>query len=96
MLKGTAASDYLRDNWRVQCSARKLGKLAATGEGPKFYIYNNERLYPFSELDAFAEAKLGPLLSQIDAAPQDVAATANVDAAAEKECRQRREKWFRR
>ncbi|MGP9814432.1 hypothetical protein ACTZWT_23210 [Rhodopseudomonas sp. NSM] len=94
VLQLTAASSYLRKNWHLNYSAAALTQLAATGEGPRFYIYNGKMLYPLAELDAFAEAKLGPLLSQSAPALQAVASTKKVDAAADRASR--RAKWRKR
>jgi hypothetical protein len=61
-LSRKAASEYLLSQWGLKRSPNYLMKLASIGGGPSFHKAGREPLYPIPELDAWALAKLGPLV----------------------------------
>lgn len=62
-LRRTEASEYLRLMHGIEIAPSTLAKLACIGGGPRFQIAARKPLYPPVELDAWANARLGPLRS---------------------------------
>jgi hypothetical protein len=58
-LRRKPAASYLNDTWGVPTAASTLAKLAVVGGGPSFHSAGRIPLYGISELDRYAEAKLG-------------------------------------
>lgn len=57
------ASAYLLEMHGISLMPATLAKLAVVGGGPRFRTDGRFPLYELQELDAFAEARLGPLRS---------------------------------
>jgi hypothetical protein len=62
-LRRKEASEYLQNRWGIRCAPGYLAKLAVTGGGPPFRKRNRDPLYAPSDLDAWVESKIGPLVS---------------------------------
>ena len=63
LLRRTEAAKYITDNFGFSCSPRTLAKLACVSStGPPFRLAGRFPLYPTSGLDAWALAKIGPLV----------------------------------
>jgi hypothetical protein len=63
LLRRTAAANYVTDTYGVPCSPKTLAKLACiSSSGPPFRLAGRFPLYPVSGLDAWARAKIGPLV----------------------------------
>jgi hypothetical protein len=63
MLRRVEAAQYVRDTHNIPCSPKTLAKLACvSSEGPPFRLAGRFPLYPVSGLDAWARAKIGPLV----------------------------------
>jgi hypothetical protein len=60
-LRRKQASDYLRERHGITLSTATLAKLAVVGGGPAFRKDGPFPLYELDILDAFANARLGPL-----------------------------------
>jgi hypothetical protein len=58
-LRRADAAQYVRDTWGIPCSTRWLAKLAVTGGGPVFRKAGRFPIYDPSDLDAWAEARIG-------------------------------------
>jgi hypothetical protein len=58
-LRRLAAAEYLRTKWGVPCSPKTLAKLACVGGGPVYRLFGRIPLYTPTDLDAYAESKLG-------------------------------------
>jgi hypothetical protein len=57
------AAKYVVETHNVPCSPKTLAKLACvSSEGPPFRLAGRFPLYPISGLDAWALAKIGPLV----------------------------------
>jgi hypothetical protein len=62
-LRRTEAAKYVVETYNVPCSAKTLAKLACiSSKGPPFRLAGRFPLYPTSGLDAWALAKIGPLV----------------------------------
>jgi hypothetical protein len=63
LLRRTEAAKYVTDTYGIPCSPKTLAKLACvSSEGPPFRLAGRFPLYPVSGLDAWARAKIGPLV----------------------------------
>lgn len=63
LLRRTDAAKYVTDTFGLPCSPRTLAKLACvSSKGPPFRLAGRIPLYPTSGLDAWALAKIGPLV----------------------------------
>jgi hypothetical protein len=57
------AAKYVTDTYGLPCSPKTLAKLACiSSTGPPFRLAGRFPLYPTSGLDAWALAKIGPLV----------------------------------
>ena len=57
------AAKYVVETYNVPCSPKTLAKLACVSStGPPFRLAGRFPLYPISGLDAWALAKIGPLV----------------------------------
>ena len=71
LLRRTEAAKYVTDNFGFSCSPRTLAKLACVSStGPPFRLAGRFPLYPTSGLDAWALAKIGPLVRSTSEAEQ--------------------------
>lgn len=61
-LNRSEAAEYLSSRG-LPLSKNTLQKLASEGGGPRYQIFGRYALYQVAELNAWAEAKLGPLRS---------------------------------
>jgi hypothetical protein len=62
-LRRTEAARYVVETYNVPCSPKTLAKLACvSSNGPPFRLAGRFPLYPTSGLDAWALAKIGPLV----------------------------------
>jgi hypothetical protein len=62
-LRRVQAAKYVVDTHNVPCSPKTLAKLACiSSNGPPFRLAGRFPLYPISGLDAWARAKIGPLV----------------------------------
>ena len=63
-LRRADASAYLREAHGLQVAVQTLAKFACVGGGPRFYKGAARwPLYPTAELDAWAQTRLGSLVS---------------------------------
>lgn len=63
MLRRKEAAKYIEDTYNIPCSPKTLAKLACvSSDGPQFRLVGRFPLYPKSALDAWAQAKIGPLV----------------------------------
>ena len=63
LLRRTEAAEYVTKTYGLPCSPKTLAKLACvSSEGPPFRMAGRFPLYPTSGLDAWARAKIGPLI----------------------------------
>lgn len=62
-LRRKEASDYLREAYGIPCAPATLAKMVSIGGGPRYHKVNRSPLYPVSELDAWAQRRLGLLRS---------------------------------
>jgi hypothetical protein len=63
LLRRTEAANYVTDTYGIPCSPKTLAKLACiSSSGPPFRLAGRFPLYPVSGLDAWARAKIGPLI----------------------------------
>jgi hypothetical protein len=63
LLRRTEAAKYITDTFGLPCSPRTLAKIACvSSQGPPFRLAGRIPLYPTSGLDAWALAKIGPLI----------------------------------
>jgi len=63
MLRRTEAANYVTTIYGIPCSPKTLAKLACvSSDGPPFRLAGRFPLYPVSGLDAWARAKIGPLI----------------------------------
>jgi hypothetical protein len=63
LLRRSQAAKYVEDTYNVPCSPKTLAKLACvSSSGPPFRLAGRFPLYPTSGLDAWALAKIGPLV----------------------------------
>ncbi len=60
-LRRVEAAAYVRETFNLPCSPKTLAKLACVGGGPPFHA-GRWPLYPRAGLDAWARAKIGPLV----------------------------------
>jgi hypothetical protein len=63
LLRRSAASKYLDDEWGIQRSPKTLAKLAVVGGGPKFRKAGRVPLYDPPNLDEWARKMLSGLVS---------------------------------
>lgn len=72
-LKRDEASRYLASAYGIEMATATLAKLACISTtGPKFFKAGRRALYPRTELDAWATARLGELRSSTSiAGPQE-------------------------
>ncbi|MBI1209655.1 MAG: hypothetical protein GC191_20525 [Azospirillum sp.] len=61
-LRRWEASQYLEIKHGLKVAAATLAKMASTGGGPAYHSANRTPLYPVSELDIWAEKRLGKLV----------------------------------
>jgi hypothetical protein len=62
-LRRHEAAKYVVETHNVRCSPKTLAKLACVSSGgPPFRLAGRFPLYPVSGLDAWARAKIGPLV----------------------------------
>lgn len=62
-LRRAEAAKYVVETYNVPCSPKTLAKLACVcSNGPPFRLAGRFPLYPTSGLDAWALAKIGPLV----------------------------------
>jgi hypothetical protein len=61
-LRRTAAAQYIRDTHGIPCSPKTLAKQAVVGGGPPYRKAGRFPLYEISDLDQWAESKIGPLV----------------------------------
>jgi hypothetical protein len=62
-LRRAEAAKYVVETYNVPCSPKTLAKLACVSStGPPFRLAGRFPLYPTSGLDAWALAKIGPLV----------------------------------
>jgi hypothetical protein len=59
-LRRDAAAAYITDKHGIPCSPRTLAKYAVIGGGPAFRKAGRFPLYDLSDLDQWAESKIGP------------------------------------
>jgi hypothetical protein len=63
LLRRSEAARYVVKTHNVPCSPKTLAKLACiSSSGPPFRLAGRFPLYPVSGLDAWARAKIGPLV----------------------------------
>jgi hypothetical protein len=63
LLRRTAAARYVEETYGFPCSPKTLAKWACvSSNGPRFRMVGRIPLYPKTELDAWAQAKIGPLV----------------------------------
>jgi hypothetical protein len=63
LLRRAEAAKYVVETYSVPCSPKTLAKLACVSStGPPFRLAGRFPLYPTSGLDAWALAKIGPLV----------------------------------
>src|SRR2546429_408278 len=55
----TDAARHVRETWGLPCSPRWLAKLAVVGGGPVFRKAGKTPLYTPSDLDAWAQSRIG-------------------------------------
>jgi hypothetical protein len=61
LLQRTEAAAYIRDTYGVPCSPKTLAKWACvSSDGPPFRKASRTPLYSRADLDAWAEARIGP------------------------------------
>jgi hypothetical protein len=53
------AALYVREKWGIPCSRAWLAKLAVSGGGPTFRKAGKRPLYAPSDLDAWAQSRVG-------------------------------------
>jgi hypothetical protein len=64
LFRRNAAATYLTETYGFSCSPKTLAKWACVGsDGPPFRMFGRTPLYPQSCLDAWAESRLGPVVS---------------------------------
>jgi hypothetical protein len=72
LLRRTEAAIYVSESYGMPCSPKTLAKLACvSSEGPPFRMAGRIPLYPTSGLDAWALAKIGPLVRSTSEARED-------------------------
>ena len=59
-LRRSEAAEYVANHYGFPCSRQWLAKLAVIGGGPVFRKAGRYPLYEPSELDRWAEARIGP------------------------------------
>ena len=69
LVRRADAAKYVEDKYGFGCSKRTLAKLACVGGGPRFRMAGRVPLYPKDELDAWARAKIGPLIKSTSEIP---------------------------
>ncbi len=80
LLRRTEAAKYVTENYGFPCSPKTLAKLACvSSEGPPFRMAGRTPLYPVTRLDAWALAKLGPLVKSTAEVAQTKVTKAGVD-----------------
>jgi hypothetical protein len=63
LLRRTDAARYVTETYGLPCSPKTLAKLACvSSDGPPFRLAGRIPLYPRQGLDAWALAKIGPLV----------------------------------
>jgi hypothetical protein len=60
-MRRSEASAYLHEEYGIKLAPATLAKLAVVGGSQPFFLDGRFPLYPRTELDAFAVARLGPL-----------------------------------
>ncbi len=74
-LRRAEASSYLREAHGMQVAVQTLARWACEGGGPRFYKGSAPwPLYPTTELDAWAQARLGKLVGSTTEAQARTAA----------------------
>jgi hypothetical protein len=58
-LRREQAAQYVREIWGLPCSTRWLAKLAVVGGGPVYRKAGKFPLYQPTDLDVWAQAKIG-------------------------------------
>jgi hypothetical protein len=59
-LRRTDAATYIQSSYGFSCSPRWLAKLAVTGGGPIFRKAGRTPIYSLTDLDAWAQSRIGP------------------------------------
>ncbi|GFZ86667.1 hypothetical protein GCM10011497_14920 [Elstera cyanobacteriorum] len=62
-LRRADASKLLLDKFGLQVAPATLAKLAVTGDGPPYHLWQNRAVYDRSDLCQWAIGKLGPKLN---------------------------------
>jgi hypothetical protein len=63
LLRRSEAAKYVTETYGLPCSPNTLAKIACvSSDGPPFRLAGRTPLYPTSGLDAWARAKIGPLV----------------------------------
>ena len=63
LLRRTEAAQYVQQRFGLPCSPKTLAKLACVNSnGPPFRLAGRFPLYSTASLDAWASAKIGPLI----------------------------------
>jgi hypothetical protein len=63
LLRRSEAAKYVTETYGFPCSPKTLAKIACvSSDGPPFRLAGRFPLYPTSGLDAWAQAKIGPLV----------------------------------
>jgi len=60
LLRRAEAAKHVEHRWGVPCSKKSLAKWAVTGVGPAYRKAGKFPLYDIADLDAWAQAKIGP------------------------------------
>jgi hypothetical protein len=81
-LRTPAAADYLQSKYGIG-AAKTLNRYRVIGVGPPFHKFGRLVVYAPADLDAWAEAKMGPLQRCTSDAPKRAAKKANQEIAAE-------------
>ncbi len=72
-LRRKEASQYLDWKFGINIAPATLAKMASVGGGPRYHKFGRVPLYPLSELNDWAEQRLGRLLSSSSDAGDDAA-----------------------
>jgi hypothetical protein len=63
LLRRSEAAEYVTETYGIPCSPKTLAKLACvSSDGPPFRMAGRIPLYEKSNLDAWAQSKIGPLV----------------------------------
>jgi hypothetical protein len=74
LLRRSEAAKYIEETYGIPCAPKTLAKLACvSSEGPPFRMAGRIPLYPKPGLDAWAQAKIGPLVRSTSEVSRNVA-----------------------